>query len=271
MGIFENVLICTDLDGTVLKNDGTVSDENRQAIEFFKSEGGAFTFVTGRMPYFAEHIYNMIRPNVPVGCINGGGLYDYEKKRYIWTAEMSEEVIKMVVFVDKNYPEVGIQANTLDAVYFCKENETMRLFRERTGVENKVASCDSIKEPIAKIVFGSESDEEILAIEKALKSHPLADKFDVIRSERTLFEILPKGTNKATSLKKLSEYLGDKIKKTVAIGDYNNDIAMLKAADVGIAVENACESAKQAADIITASNENHAISKVIHDLAEGLI
>ena len=80
MKSFEGILICTDLDGTILRDDKTVSEENREAIEYFKSEGGYFTFITGRMPYFAKDIYEMIKPNAPIGCINGGGIYDFEKR-----------------------------------------------------------------------------------------------------------------------------------------------------------------------------------------------
>ena len=50
MGKFDGILICTDLDGTLYRNDKTVSKENREAIEYFKNEGGYFTFITGRMP-----------------------------------------------------------------------------------------------------------------------------------------------------------------------------------------------------------------------------
>ena len=50
---FEGCLICTDLDGTLFRSDKTVSKENIDAIEYFKSEGGYFTFVTGRMPFFS--------------------------------------------------------------------------------------------------------------------------------------------------------------------------------------------------------------------------
>ena len=46
MGKFDGILICTDLDGTLLKNDKSVSEENLRAIEYFKREGGRFTFVT---------------------------------------------------------------------------------------------------------------------------------------------------------------------------------------------------------------------------------
>ena len=54
MGKFDNILICTDLDGTLFRNDKSISQRNVDAIEYFKSEGGYFTFITGRMPYYVD-------------------------------------------------------------------------------------------------------------------------------------------------------------------------------------------------------------------------
>ena len=73
---FEGLLLCTDLDGTLLNNERKVSKENREAIDYFKSEGGYFTFITGRMPYFSAQVFDIVQPNAPFGCINGGGIYD---------------------------------------------------------------------------------------------------------------------------------------------------------------------------------------------------
>ena len=72
VGKFDGILICTDLDGTLYKNDKSISPKNCEAIEYFKQEGGLFTFVTGRMPFFVSNIYETVEPNVPFGCINGG-------------------------------------------------------------------------------------------------------------------------------------------------------------------------------------------------------
>lgn len=271
MGKFDGMLFCTDLDGTLLKNDGTISAENTAAIEYFKSEGGLFTFVTGRMPFFAYEMYKAVKPNAPVGCINGGALYDYEKREYIGAFEMPENVNELLACIDKRYPNVGIQVNTYDTIYFCKENIVMEAFRKITGVENKVKAYDEVSEPVAKIVFGCESEEEIEGVENTLKSHPLSDSFDFIRSEKTLFEILPKGTGKGAALLKLARYLNISEDKTVAIGDYNNDVSMLRAAKVGVAVKNACPEALSAADLVTVSNEEHAVAKVICDIDEGRI
>lgn len=70
MNLFEGLFICTDLGGTLLNENHIISQNNIDAIEHFKSEGGVFTFITGRMPFFVKDIYNAIKPNAPFGCIN---------------------------------------------------------------------------------------------------------------------------------------------------------------------------------------------------------
>lgn len=269
MGIFDGVLICTDLDGTLLRNDKSISPENLEAIAYFKQEGGYFTFITGRMPFFVDRVLQAVDPNAPFGCINGAGLYDAAAQSYVWTAQMPEQVLSLVEFADRQFENIGIQVNTFHTTYFCKENSVMANFRRLTGVANAVKEYTQVQEPIAKILFGCETEEELQALSSALGAHPLADRFDFIRSEERLYEILPKGINKGTSIQQLCRHLQLDIRRTVAIGDYNNDIAMFRAAGTGIAVANACEDALRAADHITVSNEEHAIARVIEDLQAG--
>ncbi|MBQ5749083.1 MAG: HAD hydrolase family protein, partial [Oscillospiraceae bacterium] len=150
-----------------------------------------------------------------------------------------------------------------------RENDAMENFRKRTGVKNLVSHYRDVQEPFAKILFGCEHEDGIRQIEALLRTHRRADEFDFIRSERTLFEILPKGITKGTSVTKLCEYLKLERRHVLAIGDYNNDVPMLRAAGVGIAVQNACREALEAADHITVSNEEHALARVICDLERG--
>ena len=65
--------------------------------------------------------------------------------------------------------------------------------------------------------------------------------------------------------------LGIDMKKTVALGDFYNDVSMISVAGVGVAVANAVDEAKAAADIVTVSNEEHAVAKVISDIENGII
>ena len=269
MGKFDGILICTDLDGTLLRSDGTISQENLDAIEHFKGEGGYFTFVTGRMPYYAMRICETIKPNVPFGCVNGGGVYDHTRKKYIWTQEMQKDVFELIKCIDEAVPQVGIQVVCFEKSYFYKENDTMERFRAVTNIPNLVCHYADVKEPIAKILFGTEINEEILAVQQALQTHPRAGEFDFIRSQHNLFEILPKGSGKGVAIEKLAQHL--KTDKTIAIGDYDNDISMFHAAKLGIAVANACPAALAAADYVTVSNDEHAIAQIINDLETGKI
>ena len=269
MGKFDGILICTDLDGTLYKNDKTISAENREAIEYFKREGGYFTFITGRMPYYAQNAYNAVNPNVPFGCINGGGLYDGVEKRYIWTTELPQDALTLVGSIYDSFPNVGIQLCGFETTYFAKENGVTVNFRKATGVPDIFCDYRGFTVPMAKIIFCTAVEEEILAVEKALRGHEIGDRFDYIRSERALFEILPKGVSKALALTKLAEHLGVDMSRTIAIGDYDNDASMLAAAGVGVAVSNASKAALAAADRVTVSNEEHAIAQVIRDIENG--
>ena len=268
MGKFDGILICTDLDGTLLRNDKSISEENSAAIEYFKREGGYFTFITGRMYFTASSLYEMVKPNATVGCINGGGIYDFEKGEYLWSITLPHDANELVDAVYQAVPSAGIQMNALDKIYFCRDNEAMKSFRKRTGAPYEAGNHRTLDVPVGKVVFGDE-DENIPKIAEVLNNHPRTAEFDYIRSERTLYEILPKGSSKGNLLIKLAEILGVDMAKTIAIGDYNNDVSMIRAAGVGVAVANAVDEAKAAADIVTVSNEEHAVAKIIEMIDNG--
>ena len=266
---FEGMLFCTDIDGTLYSDDRSVSKENFEAIEYFKSEGGLFTFITGRVPLTAKEICDAIHPNAPYGCINGGGVYDHVNNKYLWSVTLPDEVMEMVKFVDEEFPEIGVQFNTLSNIIFTKDNSAMEWFRKITGVPNVCCNFWEVKEPILKIVFAHENGEELDELALALNSHKMAGKFDFIRSEYKLYELLPKGSSKGNLLCKMAELLNVDPQKTIAVGDYNNDVSMVKAAGMGFAVANAVDEVKQVADYITVSNNEHAIAAIIEGIENG--
>ena len=268
---FSGILICTDLDGTLLRKNKTISDENMEAINYFMAEGGLFTFVTGRMPNYVKDMYERVNPNAPFGCSNGGALFDHKKQEYLWKRPISSEVLELVEYVDHELPQVGIQVCTFEKTYFCKSNPAIEEFIKITGLPKVTADYHDVKEEIAKIIFTDLNEETIFRLKELLDEHPKAENFDFVRSERILYEILPKYTHKGTVIEKMCELFNLDIKNTIGIGDYDNDIGMLKTAGLGIAVANASDSAKAVADMITVSNEEHAIAQVIKDLDSGKI
>ena len=271
VGKFDGILICTDLDGTLLGSDHKVSRENREAIEYFESEGGYFTFITGRPPMIVGDIYEEAKPNAPFGCLNGGGLYDGEAKRFVSFVEIDKEALVLVDDALEAIPELGVQVNTTDKIYFSKDSTAMEYFRRVTGAPNIIKDHHDIGEPITKIIFADFDTEHISRLAEFLCAHPLSEKFAFTRSESFFYEILPKGISKANALYGLSEHLGIDMKKTIALGDYDNDIEMLKAAGVGIAMKNAVPATKAAADLVSVSCDEHVIAKTVSDIENGLL
>ena len=266
---FEGMLFCTDLDGTLFRSDKTVSAGNREAIEYFKAEGGIFTFITGRVPKTAGSICQLIDPNGPYGCFNGGGIYDPRQKAYLWTEKLPADALELVKAVEAAFPEIGIQPNTEDGVYFYRDNSGLELFRKVTGLPNLACRLEEVENSLLKVVFASEEESRLLALADFLNNHPLASRFDFIRSEYYLYEILPKGVSKGKALRKMAQLLGIQPECTIAAGDYYNDVSMLRTAGLSFAVSNAVPEAKAAAKYITASNNEDAIAMIIEGIARG--
>lgn len=266
---FEGLLFCTDLDGTLYTTDKKVSKRNLEAIEYFKSEGGIFTFITGRVPESSGEMFELIKPNAPYGCINGGGIYDGYENKYLWKASLPFEAVELVKLVHEKLPTMGIQYSTENGVYFCKDNEAMERFRQLTGLPNLVCDFDDWSHTVIKIVFADLDEEQILALAELLDAQPKSKDYDFVRSASILYEILPKGANKGDLLLKMADMLGIDRKKTIVVGDYNNDISMLKTAGLGFAVANAVDEVKAVADYVTVSNDEDAIAMIIEGLDKG--
>lgn len=262
---FEGLLLATDLDGTLLKNDKSISEENLEAIEYFKANGGKFTFITGRLPVGSKRIYNMVKPNAPIGCINGGAIFDWENEKLLWHKALCDEALFLAEYVDKNMPTMGIELNAFDKIYFCKKNPAVEQHRKNENFEDIICHYTEVEEPVSKILF-ADRPEEVDKLVQLLAKYAESEKYDLIRSDPKYYEVLPKGSSKGDLVVKIAQMLGVDIKNTIAVGDNDNDVSMIKIVGKGYAVSNASDNAKAAADFITVSNEEHAISKIIENI-----
>ena len=265
---FGGYLLCTDLDGTLFADDKSLSRENLDAIESFKAEGGRFTFITGRVPLTVCKVADLVRPNAPIGCLNGGGMYDLSLGKYIWNRTLSNAAWDLIDAVAAEMPDVGVQLNCVDGLYYYKDNLAMERFRALTNTTYRPCPHRAPPSEVLKVVLAHQDSDRLLALERLLRAHPLAAEFDFIRSEHTLFEILPKGVSKGALLSRIAEHLSIPMAHTVAIGDYHNDISMVQAAGLGIAVANAVDELKAVADAVTVSNNAHAIAAAIELLRQ---
>ena len=137
--------------------------------------------------------------------------------------------------------------------------------------KGKSSSLEEIKEIFAKVdknevfinFFEAQTASDLR--QKMLADKSLLDDMDFVRSWPECFEILPRNGNKGAGVKALKEILGN-VTKTVCVGNYENDVAMIEYADIGYAVGNSCDELKAVADAITVTNNESAIAKIIYEL-----
>lgn len=270
MGKFHGILIATDLDGTLLRHDKSVSRENTEALDYFMSEGGLFTILTGRMPYALSGVLSQVKVNAPIGCGNGLCIYDTQKKEHLWKTCVGDKALAAARFVEKNFPDTGIELTTHEKIICTKVNQSVIKHFNDEKLEITECTFDTFNGELAKILIADIPEKLELVIESLEKSG-LCDGLQTIRSDIPYYEILPLGVGKGPLLLKLSSILNIPIKKIIAVGDNDNDESALREAGLGIAVANASEIAKNASDLMTVSNEEHALAKIISDIENGII
>ncbi len=270
MGKFDGMLLCTDLDDTLLTDNKQVSEKNRKAIDYFKSEGGLFTFSTGRVPMGARLILEYVVPNAPIVCFNGGGIYDFSENKMLWSRKLDSDAISAVEYVDRRLDFVGIEICTEEKIYFSKINAKVREHQVLEKLPDNDLDYHDIPEVWQKVLFMTE-EHELNTVRRTISESPFADKYTFVQSSPWYYELLPKNSTKGDGLIQLGELCGIDRSRIIAVGDNENDLEMVKIAGVGIAVENAIPIVKSSADYITADNNSDAIAKVIYDLENGII
>lgn len=271
MGKFDGILLCTDLDDTLLTTDKKVSEENSRAIDYFKSEGGLFTFATGRVPMGAKLMLEYVHPNAPMVCFNGGAIYDFNDNKILWSRSLGRDAVKAVEYVDTMFDFAGIEICTDDKIYFSKTNRVVEEHKIFEKLPDNSLDYHLVNEEWKKVLFMVE-EEDMPTLRSAIASAPFFEDYSFVQSSPWYYELLPKNSSKGEGLMHLADLLGIDRSNTVAVGDNENDLMLVKMAGKGIAVANAIDEIKNAADYVTAADNNSsAIAAVIHSIESGEI
>ena len=270
MGKFENILIFSDIDGTYLDENRTIVPKNEEAIRRFMREGGTFTVATGRMerntPGAIPNIAELA--NFPALLNNGTCVYDFREDRSIKNFFMEPETVKPLLdFVAVHYPDVGIRVTIPGGfVYPFDHPKILHDIGRNSRITRKLPPSEWDLSCLYKIVFRAES--EVLKRMQADLTPIFADKIEIILSEVEILEVQRKGVSKGSTINLIREDLrrSGTPKRIVCIGDYENDLEMLRAADFAACPENALDSVKAVSDVVLC----HCREGVIADLIEYL-
>ena len=263
---FSGLVLCSDLDGTLIDEKNRVSRENLDAIEYFRSQGGKFMIATGRVPDAVTPAIGDLKTDYPCICHNGCSVYDFLSDKYIETISIDEKVIPVVEKIMAVNPASGIEVMTAQGIYVVKRTKRTDFHLEFEKIKAFYAeNIEDVPKPWLKILF-AQTPEETDVIKENFVNSPYQEKYCLLKTHQFYYEILNKTASKGNALLKFCNRCGIDLKNVIAIGDNENDISMIDVAGIGAAVANASDLVKSHADIITCSNEESAIADLISKL-----
>jgi len=263
---FSGLIICSDVDGTLINGNNVIPKNNLEAIEYFRAHGGKFMVATGRIPEAVTPATGDLVFDYPAICHNGCSVYDFNEMTYKETIEIDEAAIPAAEEIIKFMPTVGVEVMTAKGIYVAKRTAAtdFHVTFEQVDAVYIDKICDAPK-PWFKILF-AQKPEETDAIKEAFLNSPHCKNYNLIKTHQFYYEIYNKTASKGAALARFCKNNGIDTKNIIAIGDNENDIAMLDVAGTSAAVGNAHDLVKAHADIITCSNEDGAIADLVSRL-----
>lgn len=258
-------LVLSDMDGTLLMPDHSLSPAVIEAVAQLRAAGVKFTLASSRPPRAMRQQIEALGIDLPTAAFNGGVLINADGSELqshwvdreavdICLALFAEHDLDVWVFADDQW-----LARDRKAEYFPKELHALGY--EPLIVEDFTPYLDRVH----KMVATSGNFQLLIDLEQQLQA-PLHGKAIAARSQRYYLDITAVLANKGEALATLAERLGIELANTAVLGDGGNDVAMFKRAGFSVAMGQGEQVVREQADAVTASNAEDGVAQAIHQL-----
>jgi HAD superfamily hydrolase (TIGR01484 family) len=247
-------MVATDLDGTLLRSDNTVSQESRDVLAAVVAAGAAHIVVTGRSVPWTRHVLDDLGYQGLAVCGQGAQLYDAGAHRLLTSVTLDRQLAALALAkIEAEVGRLAVAASRdgLSGEVLIGEGY---VYHPELPVIHMKDTTELWAEPINKLYIqhpGGLGDDGLAEAAQAAAG----DLVGVIMAGEGIVELLPLGLTKATGLALAARRLGVTAAQTVAFGDMPNDVPMFAWAGHGVAMANAHPDLKAVADEITASND----------------
>ena len=255
MGKYEGYLIATDFDGTFAGPGAVISRENSLAIRRFQAGGGLFTIASGRIPSFLAGYREDFVANAPLICTNGTVICDQNSLKILHCMTFGEEIDGFVRYLYERGDVDQLLVSGPDAD---------KIWLEPRKASFSPALLANVPKPWCRLLC-VQPPERTLALRDEMLAR-FGEKYEFNRSWDEGLEVIPRHSGKGACLTWIRKYLGDRVHTTIGVGDYENDLTLIRDADVGCAVGNALDECKRVADRVIVPNTEHAIAAIIDSL-----
>lgn len=261
-----HVLLVSDMDDTLFSKDKIVSQENLNALEKFRKLGGRFTVATGRSLSSYLQYRDILKPDLPVILNNGAVIYDDDEEKVIWNTLLPESARKYVSEAIAAFPQAGVEILLSDTMYIPNMTPEIMAHIEKEHLSYREVSVEETPSHWFKVLFAM--DEDVLPRFNEYLEKQAHTDVQYINSSRRYCEMLPLGSSKGQAMKTLVELFHWQDKVLCSVGDYYNDLEMIRCADIGFAVQNAPEEIQKEADIVVPAAENHPFVTIVKYLVD---
>lgn len=273
MGLFDGCLLACDVDGTLLTND-YLPERNIEKIKYFVSEGGIFSLATGRTAGAVSAVTDKIDCISASVVANGSMIFDFQNDTAIYELSVPDSDKHIVKSVLDGCKTVGVEAHCGKQVLVLQKSRETDDHEKYENLDAFMLDYDeALRYNWNKVIYLFANEDESRAVKQIISrfehSSQFVDTSAVIDGRRRYyFEHVPKGVSKAATLKVLCEKLNVKKGCCFAIGDYYNDLEMLKTADISAALADSPQDVKSVADTVVCDVKNGAVADFIDYLTE---
>ena len=256
-------LIAIDIDYTLIGSDLMISDRTKQAIHAAIDAGSTVTLATGRMFRAAVPFAEELGLDAPLITYDGALVKTAKSQELYWHKPIPIEDAREIL---AHLQSLGFHVNVYinDEVYVERLNEEARRYMDHVNVVARPVGnlLDFLNEPPTKLLMMAEPETVDMLLPELERR--FSDRSHVARSLPGYIEFTGKGVTKGSALAELSKRLDIPKGQVMAIGDSENDISMLSYAGIGVAVNNAGDRVKEAADYVTEGISGDGVREAIY-------
>ena len=269
MALSDTLVVC-DMDNTLLTAKEGLPVCNRTVIQLFIETGGLFTVATGRPPESIRAALPGITLSSPAISCNGALLYDFADNSVLHRSTLNrEQATTAILDIMAHFPQMGVEVMAGNGeMYVIRANETTHAHQVDEQLGSIACPLDCVPDGWVKVVFASDP-ESIRKLGQYAKTRYYGSENYFLATNSIYLEIMPGGVSKASGLRDLCALLNKPIKRTIVIGDYYNDLEIMREGGYAVAVANAPAEVKAAADrVTTCTCAEGAVGEFLYELME---
>lgn len=260
-------MVVTDIDGTIYTPENGITPQVKECLKKLYKNGIYVAIATGRTYGSAKSIADEIGIKCPFICYQGGLICSYEGD--ILNVKYLDPDIAKEIIIEARQRGIHLNVYVEDTLYVEDDDEYIKDYIGDKGIDYfKVNSFEELDLTKLNKLLAIRYDTQFInnLISELQKKYP---SIYVVRSHKYFCEIANKNATKGNAIEFLAKKYGIDNSEILAIGDQDNDIEMIKYAQIGIAMGNATQEAKEAADYITDSVDNNGFVKAINKYVWG--